>query len=77
MLTAHERLTVLRVVIHLPRCCAPARKAGVRSECGYGPREAHLQAPSRPPHQPSAQPESSHPAHPIPNKGHLVPIEIP
>ena len=43
MLTAHERLTVLRVVIHLPRCCAPARKAGVRSECGYGLREARLE----------------------------------
>jgi hypothetical protein len=71
VLTAHERLTVLRVVIHLPRCCAPARKAGVRSECGYDPREARLQAPSRPPLQPeqeSAQPESSHPAHPIPKK---------
>ena len=31
MLTAHERLTVLRVLIHHPRCCATARKAGVRS----------------------------------------------
>ena len=31
MLTAHETLTVLRVLIHHPRCCATARKAGVRS----------------------------------------------
>jgi hypothetical protein len=70
-LTAHERLTVPRVVIHLPHCCAPARKAGVRSECGYGPREARLQAPPRPPLQPqpeSAQLNSSRLAYPEPTK---------
>ena len=43
MLTARERLTAPGVVIHLPRCCAPARYAGVRSECGYGLREARLE----------------------------------
>ena len=43
MLTARERLTAPGVVIHLLRCCAPARYAGVRSECDYGPREARLE----------------------------------
>jgi hypothetical protein len=43
VLTTRERLTAPGVVIHLPRCCAPARYAGVRFECGYGPREACLE----------------------------------
>jgi hypothetical protein len=79
VLTAHERLTVLGVVIHLPCCCAPARYAGVRSECDYRPREARLQAPSRPPlrrnQNRADQFVSPHQSN-IP-KRHLVPIEIP
>jgi hypothetical protein len=80
VLTARERLTVLRVLIHLPSCCTPARKARVRSECGYGPREPRLQAPSRPPLQPksdSARLNSSRLTDPTSPKGHLALIEIP
>ncbi len=62
MLTVHERLAVLCVVIHPPRCCASACKAGVRSECGDSPREARLQAPFRPPLQPEPEPAQLNPS---------------
>jgi hypothetical protein len=80
VLTARERLTAPGVVIHLPHCCAPACYAGVRSECGYGPREARLQTSSRPPLQSksdSAQLNSSCLTDPTSPKGHLALIEIP
>ena len=67
MLTAHESLTTPGVVLHLPRCCALARKAGVR--LGWGPRHSRspFQLPFRPLLQPkpaSAEPDASHFADP-------------
>ena len=62
MLTAHERRTAPSVVLYLPRCCALARKAGVRLGCGHVPRQAPSQLTFRPALQSkpaSAQPDSS------------------
>ena len=70
MLTVHETLTVLPALIHLPRCYAPACKADMRSECGSGPREAHLQKPPQPPLQPEQ--ESRSPNRPNPPLQYLT-----
>ena len=49
MLTAHERLTAHRPVLHLPRCCALAREADVHLDCGRHSCEVLLPLPSPPP----------------------------
>jgi hypothetical protein len=70
-MTAHEILTAPRVVLHLPRRCALARKVAVRPDCGHGPRDVRLRCrrwnplPSKPEFAPHA---SSHLGDPIPTK---------
>jgi hypothetical protein len=44
-MTAHEILTAPRVVLHLPRRCALARKVGVRSGWAHVPRKVRLKSP--------------------------------
>ena len=80
MLTVHERLTALGLLLHLPRRCALARRVAVRLDCRHNPPEAPLQTTV----QASTSAETTvcaarfvHLADPSTRKGQLVPIEIP
>ena len=78
MLTAHERLTAPGVVLHLPRCCALAREAGVRLIAARPSRSAS--ASCRPglhfqPKPDSAPPDWSRLADPTPQKAIWRPLK--